>query len=298
MPSEPPLPPAPPIEDGLARLAESHDHLILDLWGVLHDGVRAYAHAVETLRRLRAAGKQILVLSNAPREVAVVREQMRRLGLSDDLYDLLMSSGQDVHDHLRERSDSWYQQLGRRMYHIGPERDHGIREGVDSELVTDIEAADFLLVTGPPEPDKGLVPWEPVLDRAAERRLPLICANPDVVVMRGDTAEMCAGALARRYEELGGEVRYHGKPTTAIYRTCFAMLGEPDPARVMAVGDSLPTDIAGATAAGIAGVLVTGGIHAGELGVRMGEAPDSEAVARLCDAKGIWPSAAIPAFRW
>jgi len=288
----------PPIHAGLAELAAPYDHFILDLWGVLHDGVRAYPHAVETLRRLRAADKRVLVLSNAPREVAVIREQMRRLGLADDLYDLLMSSGQDVHDHLRHRPDAWYRALGRRMHHIGPERDHGLREGLDVELVDGVEAAEFMLVTGPPQPEKGLAPWEPVLARAAARGLPMICANPDVVVMRGETPEMCAGALAQRYEALGGEVRYHGKPTPAIYRTCFELLGHPDPARVMAVGDSLPTDIAGATAAGITGVLVTGGIHAGELGVRMGEAPAPEALSRLCDGRGIRPTAALPAFRW
>jgi len=286
------------ISDGLAALADGHDAFIFDLWGVLHDGVRAYPEAVACLRELKARGKPVLVLSNAPRPAHQVAAKMRAVGIPDDAWDHLMSSGEDAWRHLAQRPTPWYRALGRRMYHLGPDRDRAMREGVDAEAVTDLDAADFLLNTGPPNDERSVEPLVPLLEKAVARGLPMICANPDKVVMRGDTRELCAGSLAERHESLGGTVVYHGKPYPPIYRTCFAMLGDPDPARVAAVGDSLHTDIAGAHAMGMAGIMVTGGIHAEALGVRMGERPDAGALTALCAREGIWPTAALPALRW
>lgn len=289
---------ASPFADGIAALADDYDVFILDLWGVLHDGVQAYPEAVACLRHLRRASKTLLILSNAPRQVGDVARTMTRLGLTPDLYDHLMSSGEDAWRHLRDRPAPWYRELGRRMYHLGPSRDDGMKAGLDVTLVDDIEHAEFILNTGPADADATIESTEPLLRRAAERELPMVCANPDLVVMRGDAVELCAGSLARRYEEMNGEVRYHGKPHPPIYDTCFRLLGDPDPARVLAVGDSLRTDIAGATAAGIASVLVTGGIHGGELNVRMGEVPAARDLTALYAREGQRPSVAMTAFRW
>lgn len=287
-----------PIHDGLAALADGIDAFILDLWGVLHDGVRAYPEAVTCLRELKARGKPVLVLSNAPRPADQVAAKMHAVGIPDDAYDHLMSSGEDARRHLVHRPTPWYQALGRRVYHLGPARDRAICADVDAEVVADIDTADFLLNTGPPNDEPSVEPLIPLLERALARGLPMICANPDKVVMRGETRELCAGSVAERYKNLGGTVVYHGKPHPPIYRTCFAMLGEPDPARVAAVGDSLHTDIAGAHAMGMAGIMVTGGIHAEALGVRMGERPDPAALTALCSREGVWPTAALPALRW
>lgn len=287
-----------PIHDGLAALADGFDAFILDLWGVLHDGVHAYPAAVACLRALKARGQPVLVLSNAPRPTSQVAAKMRAVGIPDDAYDHLMSSGQDAWHHLATRPTPWYRALGRRMYHLGPARDGAICQGVDAEVVTDLDAADFMVNTGPPNDEPSLTAMAPLLDRALARGLPMICANPDNVVMRGDTRELCAGAVAAHYAHMGGTVVYHGKPHPPIYRTCFAMLGDPDPARVAAVGDSLHTDIAGADAMGMTGILVTGGIHAETLGVRMGERPDPGALTALCSREGVWPTAALPALRW
>lgn len=292
------MPPHVPLHDGLGELADAYDAFILDLWGVLHDGVEAYPRAVDCLRRLKAAGKTTLVLSNAPRQTSWVAERMRQLGLTDDLYDKLMSSGEDAWRHLRERPCAWYRALGERMFHLGPPRDAGMREGLDVVVVEDLGEADFILNTGPIDPDGDLPPLEPLLHEALERRLPMICANPDLIVMRGGAREICAGAVAARYEALGGEVQYHGKPYRKIYDTCFELLGHPERARVCAVGDSLHTDIAGANAIGIDSILVTGGIHGETLGVRMGQRPDPEALAELCRREEQVPSAALPEFRW
>lgn len=289
---------SPPLADGISAFAPAYDAFILDLWGVLHDGVRAYPEAVDCMQRLRRAGKTLLVLSNAPRQTAEVARTMNELGLPPGLYHHLVSSGEDAWRHLRDRPAPWYRGLGRRMYHLGPARDRGMRAGLGVTAVDDVESADFILNTGPGEGQATLAAAEPLLRRAAGRGLPMVCANPDLVVMRGGAMELCAGSLARRYEELGGEVRYHGKPYRAIYDACFRRLGDPDPARVLAVGDSLRTDIAGARAAGIASVLVTGGIHGGELNVGMGEVPDARELAALCAREGQCPTAAMAAFRW
>jgi HAD superfamily hydrolase (TIGR01459 family) len=287
-----------PVHDGLSAVAEAYDAFILDLWGVLHDGVQAYPAAVEGLSRLKAAGKTLLILSNAPRPAAQVAAKMRDLGIRDGLYDHLMSSGEDTWRHLRDRPNAWYRGLGRNLYHLGPARDSAMHEGVDATPVADIEAADFILNTGLPNDEPTLAPVEPLLTRALDRDLPMICANPDKVVMRGSTRELCAGTVADRYAALGGTVMYHGKPHRPIYDTCFALLGDPDPTRVAAIGDSLHTDIAGANAMGMAGLFVTGGIHAESLGVTMGERPSLGALQDLYAREGVRPTGVLPAFRW
>jgi HAD superfamily hydrolase (TIGR01459 family) len=283
---------------GLNDLADGYDAFILDLWGVLHDGVAAYPDAVDTLKALKARGKRLLVLSNAPRPAEDVRAQMRPKGLTDELYDAVMSSGEDAAQHLRARPDRFYRELGRRLFHIGPERDRGLWSRARVSEVGDPQFADFVLNTGPDDPDAPLERLDPVLRQMADRELPMICANPDLKVMRGAAMELCAGALAARYQEIGGEVRYHGKPHAAIYDPCFKLLGDPDPARTLAVGDTLRTDVAGANAVGLDSVLVTGGIHAEDLGVRMGEAASPEALGRLIAREAITPSYVLPAFRW
>ncbi len=293
------MPSSPPLCDSLDAVASNYDSFILDLWGVLHDGERVYPHAVAALRALKAADKQLLILSNAPRRASEIAERMVELGLTPDLYDDLMSSGEDTWVHLHDRPSPWYRALGRRVVHIGPERDFGMRSGLGLTLADGAADAEFILNTGPAEADQeDISGLEPLLHEGAERGLAMICANPDLIVMRGGEKELCAGSVAARYEALGGEVRYHGKPYRPIYDTCFKRLGDPDPARVCAVGDTLRTDIAGANAVGIDSILITGGIHAEELGVRMGEPADPEDLAALYARENERPTAVLPEFRW
>jgi len=294
-----PVPPAIPFYPGVAPLAARYDGFVLDLWGVIHDGIAPYPRVADTLRRLKAMGKRVVLLSNAPRRANEIANAMaRKMALGAELYDELISSGEAAYWALKKREEPFFQRLGRACYLMGPERDHGMLDGLDLDKVERMEEAEFILATGVDWDDDRLDIYEPALEIGAGRHLPMVCANPDLEVIRGGKRVLCAGSLARRYEALGGEVRYFGKPYAPIYELCFARMGIGDRARLVAVGDSLRTDIAGAEAAGIASVLVTGGLHAEELGIAHGEHPDPTALAEACARAGHIPTAAIPAFVW
>lgn len=286
------------ILSGLVEIADRYDGFILDLWGVLHDGERPYPGVIECLERLRSAGKQVCLLSNAPRRCASVVRKLEGMGIGRDLYTHVLTSGEATFDALRDPPDAWHAALGRALLHLGPERDTDIYQELDYEVVPSVEAADFVLNTGIDSYDETVADHEATLAACAARRLPMVCANPDLVVMIGSSMAICAGMLALRYEEMGGDVRYHGKPHAPVYRRCFSLMGIADPRRILAVGDSLRTDVAGANAAGIDALLVTGGIHMEELGTAWGERPDPSRLARIVTDGGQRPTAAIPHLVW
>ncbi|MBS0559531.1 MAG: TIGR01459 family HAD-type hydrolase [Proteobacteria bacterium] len=279
--------------DGFAPLAEQYDGFVIDLWGVVHDGINPLPGAAECLARLRAAGKPTVMLSNAPRRSAALREAMRAMGLPDDLYGEIMSSGEAVHLALRDPPDAWWAQLGRRAFHLGPMRDRNILHGLDIVLAERPQEADFLLNTGPDDHRNptDLAEFEPTLRECFAAGLPMVCANPDLEVIRGGRRVLCAGALAVAYASWGGDVRSLGKPDPAIYRPVLEVLGIPAD-RVLAVGDSLRTDIAGAAAAGLASCWVLSGLHDTQLG---GDRSAAEAAA---SAAGASPVATVPRFVW
>ncbi|CAA7619243.1 Predicted sugar phosphatase of the HAD superfamily [Candidatus Terasakiella magnetica] len=282
---------------GLAEVAERYDGFVLDLWGVIHDGVEAYPGVAEVLTALRQAGKRTIMLSNAPRRATALVEQLTRLGVARTLYDEVMSSGEAVHMELERRSDPVFAALGANLYHLGPERDRNVYDGLDYRA-TDLERADFILNTGPVEVTESVADYQAVLDRAHQRRLPMICANPDHVVIRQGKRITCAGAIAARYSDMGGLVVERGKPDPAIYALALERLGVPERARVCAVGDALHTDIRGGRMAGIDAIFVTGGIHAEELGITWGGIPDPVRLAELVRHHGEAPLAAMPKFAW
>jgi HAD superfamily hydrolase (TIGR01459 family) len=282
---------------GLREIAALYDGFILDLWGVLHDGSAPLPGVVDALTRLKDQGKQLAVLSNAPRRAALVEARMNEIGLARGLYDFVHSSGEDAWQHLQRRDDAFYAGLGRRCYHIGPRRDDNMLEGVALERVADIALAEFILNTGPGDWDETVAQYEPLLQAAKARDLPMVCANPDLVVVSQGKRAICAGAVAERYAALGGRVRWHGKPFPPVYEVCFAALGIADRRRILAVGDSLHTDIAGANAVGVDSLLVTGGIHAEEFGLAGGQ-PDLDRLIEAVAASGHRPDAVIAHFRW
>jgi HAD superfamily hydrolase (TIGR01459 family) len=283
---------------GFAPLASEYDGFVLDLWGVIHDGVNAFPHAVDTLSRLRDAGKKTLLLSNVPRPNEAVRTMMRRMGIEDALYTDILTSGEAVRRALQFPPDAWWSALGKRVYHLGPERDRPVLEGLPLISVATPGEADFVLNTGPDDHrnPSDMAEFEPTLQDCAKHRLPMICGNPDLEVIRGGVRVLCAGSLAVRYQELGGDVRSLGKPDPAIYQPVLAQLAMPKD-RVLAVGDSLRTDIAGATAVGLATCWVLDGLH-GE-GLRDADGTyDRAAVEAAARAAGMAPVAAMARFDW
>lgn len=287
-----------PILSGIGEIASRYDGLILDLWGVLHDGSAPFPGVIDALERLKGAGKRLVVLSNAPRRAALVAERMAEIGITPALYDHVHSSGEETWQHMARRDEPFYAALGRRCCHIGPERDDNMLAGLDLERVERIEDADFILNTGPWGWHETVGEYEPLLAAARARDLPMVCSNPDLVVVHRGRRAICAGMLARHYEELGGRVRWHGKPFFPVYATCFALLGIADRRRILAVGDSLRTDIAGANGAEIDSVLVAGGIHSEEFGLAEGQLPDGARLAAAVAASGHAPDAVIAHFRW
>ncbi len=289
-----------PYISGIGPLAPRYDGFILDLWGVIHDGVAPIPGAVDCLRSLIGAGKRIALLSNAPRRADDVVRRITQIGVPEDTYHHVMSSGEEVWQFLHRRDDPFYVMLGRRCLHICSERDLEIREGLDLEFLDSADAAQFILNTGPAGWDDTIDDYAPLLRRCLARRLPMVCANPDLVVMHGAKLALCAGALAQWYEEEGGHVRWHGKPYRSVYDTCLALLGLADRSRILAVGDSLRTDIPGAAAAGIDSLFVAGGIHAEEFGIEgaTGKEPDRSRIEAALTVGGHHPVAVAPHFRW
>ncbi len=252
---------------GFAEIAHDYDGFILDLWGVIHNGVAPYPGAPECLARLRDAGKKIVLLTNAPRRATVIARQLERMGIEGALYDGIMSSGEATHLMLRDRPDPWYRALGDRMFYIGPDRDLGLTDGIALTKTDDPADASFILNTGPDHlrPPEEAEIFDAMLAECAAHGLPMVCANPDLEVIVDGRRVLCAGMLALRYLEMGGDARMLGKPDPAVYDPVLDMLDLPR-RRVLAVGDALRTDIAGAAAAGVASCWVLGGLHGEHLG--------------------------------
>ena len=252
---------------GMRALAPVYDGFIMDLWGVVHDGTAPFPGVLDCMEKLIATGKRLVLLSNAPRRSEDVKRRIAALGVPEALYHGVMSSGEEAWQYLCRRDDAFYSGLGRKCLHIGSDRDMEIRDGLALAFVETPGEADFILNTGPAGWEDTIEDYAPVLNAARDRDLPMVCANPDLVVIHGGRPALCAGALAEHYEAIGGRVRWHGKPHPSVYDSCLELLGIADRRRLLAIGDSLRTDIAGAANAGIDSLLIAGGVHAAEFRV-------------------------------
>jgi HAD superfamily hydrolase (TIGR01459 family) len=247
--------------DGIGPLVERYDGFLLDQWGVLHDGANAYPGARECLARLRDAGKAIAVVSNSGRRGSENEVLLARMGLPRALYDDVISAGDAARDAILNDPDPFYRTLGKRCFVFARENGDGLIDGLGLTRTERIAEADFLFALSMDSPRQSVAGWQPILEAAAARDLPMVCGNPDIWRVHPDGQLYEApGLLGRAYAALGGRVRYHGKPEPRIYRTSLARLGLPAD-RVLAVGDSLEHDIAGAMGSGIDTAFVVSGIH-------------------------------------
>ena len=281
-----------PFIGRIEPLAAGYDLMLCDVWGVLHNGRDVFDGAVEACGRFRTNGGTVILISNSPRPCAHLVRQLDRLGVAREAYDGAVTSGDVTHARLKERA-------GLRVLHLGPERDKGIFEGLDIAFAT-AQEAEIVVCSGLYD-DTSETPgdYADLLNQLKRLDLTMICANPDLMVERGAVLVYCAGALAQAYEEIGGEVVYAGKPYRPIYDIALArgadLRGaEIERARVLAVGDSLNTDIAGAAGAGIDAIYVASGLHlqAGPDGF------DANAVAELFCGQEIKPVATMAQLNW
>lgn len=287
------------ITPRLGAIAADYAGFIIDLWGTVHDGFDPYPGVVECLATLREAGKHVVLLSNAPRRTGAVVPILDEIGVEPELYDAIYTSGEEAWLAIAERPDDWYRALGRRCFFMGADGDLEMLDNPGLDAVTDLGDADFVLCTGFANRKDTVEDVVPMLQDAANRDLPMICANPDIVVHRGPSLEFCAGAMARHYEQaMAGTVRYHGKPHASVFHAAMQLMGIDDVSKVLMIGDGLPTDIAGANAIAMPNAFIPGGIAAGDLGIKPGEAPDTDPLENLFAAAGQTPTTTLPALNW
>lgn len=282
----------------MSALAPRFDGFIVDQWGVLHDGSHPYPGALDCLERLHAAGKHVVVLSNSGRREAFNVRLMQEMRFPARLFDRLVSAGEDARAAIAAKSTPFHSKLGTRCYAFTRAGERSILEGIGLSFAVAVAEADFLAAIGIDSPRRSLADYEVELCAARARALPMICANPDIARFHDGKLVESTGVLARRYEELGGEVFYHGKPWPAIYASCLAALGHCAPGRVIAVGDSIEHDILGAARAGLPSAFIAGGIHAREIGVSFGALPDPVTWHEFERRAVATPDYLLPAFTW
>lgn len=278
--------------DELADILDGRKAVLCDVWGVVHNGIDHAPAAVRALAEARNRGIAVVLITNAPRPAADIIAQLDRFGVTHGAYDRVVTSGDATRDLIAEGP--------RRIFHLGPERDLGIYDGLDVELVEEFEAAG-VVCTGLFDDDTETPDdYAEMLQRMRSRNLPMICANPDIVVERGERLVYCGGALARAYGQLGGTTHIAGKPHRPIYDLAVAIAGEVAGHALtrdefLAIGDGVLTDIKGAANAGIDALYVSAGIHASEYGDRAN--PDMQRMRAFLESHGPLPRYTMPALR-
>jgi HAD superfamily hydrolase (TIGR01459 family) len=277
--------------EGLRDLVDGVDVVLSDIWGVVHNGLVAFPEACEALHNFRKQGGTVILITNAPRPADSVQRQLRKMGIADETCDAIVTSGDLTRDFVAGHP-------GRKLFWIGQERHNSVHRGLDPVLAP-LEDADYIVCTGLFDDEtESAEDYRAMMLAARERQLTLICANPDIVVERGDRLIYCAGAVAELYRELGGEVIFYGKPHRPIYERAIELAAErqshPIPLnRVLAIGDSVRTDLAGAHGFGVDCLFVTRGIHAEEF-----EGVDQLDPASVKELFGHPPKALMRELKW
>jgi HAD superfamily hydrolase (TIGR01459 family) len=288
---------------GLTDLASGYNVILSDVWGVVHNGLRAFERATEALGRFRAGGGKVVLMTNSPNPSRFVETQLARLGITRKVYDAIVSSGDVTVSLLVARA-------GAGLFHLGPPHETALFEEVlalcgEAPRVVPLKRANFVLCTGLADPwHETPADYEELLAATRARNLELICANPDIVVEDGGKLFYCAGAIADRYAGAGGKVIQAGKPFAPIFTRALELARGPgtkiiDRARVLVIGDAMRTDIKGAHDQGFDSLFVTSGIHRKELhGGAEGAALDAVAFRQFMEAADFAPTAAIPELVW
>lgn len=295
--------------NGLQHIAKTHQFKawFLDQFGVLHDGKQPYPGAISTLQKLATTDAKMVIISNSSRRASTTMEKMKSLGFDTSLFLGAITSGELTHQYLQRRDDDWFAALGKSCIHMTWKGRGAISlEGLGLQVVDKVEEAEFVLAHGTEALGLSsgascpmtLEELEKVLERCAAKQIPMVVANPDFVTVEARDLRVMPGTLAAKYEKLGGEVKWMGKPDKIIYKSAMELAGV-DAFDSIAVGDSLHHDIKGANAVGIRSAFITGGIHATELGVNsFGEEAALSSVQALASKYDAYPSFVLPSFTW
>lgn len=283
---------SPKMIASLADISDRYAAVFCDVWGVVHNGMRSFSDAAAALVAARQRGIAVILITNAPRPASPIIAQLQALGVPDSVWDRVITSGDVTRELVRQGP--------RRIFHLGPERDLTLYDGLDIEVVEEFEASGVVCTGFYDDTTEVPEDYADMLRRLRARDLPFVCANPDIVVERGETIIWCAGALARDYAQLGGRTLIAGKPHKPIYEAALAAAAEllkRPVARheVLAIGDGVLTDVKGAEDNGIDVLYVSGGIHARAYGDV--ERPDAGQLADFLSRHGHHPVAVIPRLR-
>lgn len=237
----------------LSEIQNEYECFFIDLWGVIHNGVNLFENVLDTLKFLKNQKKSIFFLTNAPRRSNVIKKQLFEFGLSNKLYDDVVSSGEITWQKLKSKKNL-------RCFLIGPPRDFHLVEGLDIEVVKNPKLVDLVINTGPWGDKDSLENYKPILEELVNYNPLMICSNPDKTVIRGNRFMICAGLLAEYYQKIGGKVEYYGKPYSEIYDFTYSIMKKRNE-KILVIGDSLDNDIKGANLQNLDSLLITSGIH-------------------------------------
>ena len=264
----------------LSDISDDYDIFLIDLWGVIHNGIRIFKNVKSVLKKLKEKNKSVFFITNAPRRSDVIQQQLNDFGIMSDLYNKVISSGELSWLYMKKNYRN------KKCLMIGPPRDNHLIEGLDLDIVEKDSFVDIILNTGPWGDQDRLENYTALLQDLVAMKPTMICSNPDKIVVRGEKFMICAGLLAEFYEKIGGKVEYFGKPYEEIYKYCFKFIDQKKP-RVLVIGDSLENDIKGANNLKFESVLITDGIHRE---VNNNNNVDKQKLDALIKAKNIFPN--------
>ena len=289
------------ICEGISDISDSYSGFIIDQWGTLHNGQTLFPDVIETLTSLKKRGKQIVLLSNSSKQVKDDEKRLTHMGVKPDMYDHIVTSTQVMRQSLKKKdNDSIFSGLGDKCFLLSRNGDtHGIETIEGVTLCDDIEIADFILLTGSDAPDKTMDNYyNDILRIASRRQLKMICANPMKTMTVNGQPQMGSGEIARRYEEVGGVIKYIGKPFPSVFQYALGLFEGLYPSQICVIGDSLPNDIRGAMNLDLDCALIASGIHKGSFSKVQNKADIHKMLAILKKNHGAEPTYFIPRFHW
>lgn len=274
--------------NSLKDISKNYELFIIDIFGVIHDGDDAYPNIISMIDYLGKKQKKIVFLSNAPRRSEKAIKALAKFGINENMFDFILTSGEHAYYYFEVQNKLKY-------FYIGPEKDRDLLEGLPHIEVAQTDDADIAIATGL-DPHQQVTDILPKLESVKAAKLTLHCINPDLYVhKKNGHSHICAGAIAQKYQELGGKVEFYGKPFQGVYDEVIDEF-EFSKKEILCIGDSLETDIKGANMAGLDSVFISSGMHRNQLNLEIGETPELQQVEKLCQKFGVKPNYILSLF--